>query len=173
MIDLTFKGLSRALVAEILDDNTYKPSDKPSWLLPIEMRFQSFNEIGESPNVTLLNARETKARLEQWCRDAFVYLAPGNVDLASHVQKLDELLSPLMKCSFLIHKQKWNRGEIIDRACTLMARLPSYPPELSFEFDGKRGQPAAKDPWPEEYFSSSSFSSTGEKATTATLNQYE
>lgn len=164
---------SRALVAEILDKATYKPADKPSWLLPIEMRFQSFNEIGERPNVTLLSAEETKARLGQWCQDAFAFLGPENGYLDSHVEKLDDLLSPLMICNFLIHNQKWSRDDIIDRACTLLARLPPYPPELPFETTGKRGQPLVKkDPWPKEYFVPPSFSSTGERTTTARPDQY-
>ncbi|KAH1486388.1 hypothetical protein KXV85_010165 [Aspergillus fumigatus] len=93
------QSLSRAQVAAVLDLNTYDPADngdKPGWLLPIEMRFRRFSETGEAPNVSLLNSAETKARLEQWCRDGIAFLDPKNQDLGSHVEKLDDLLSPIM-----------------------------------------------------------------------------
>lgn len=172
MTDLTFQGLSRALVTDILDKNTYTPTE-PRSSLPIEMRFRSFNEKGERPNVTLLSTEETEARRGEWCRNAFVFLDPGNGDLGSHVEKLDDLLSPLIISSFLIHKQKWSRDEIIDRACALLARIPSYPPELPFKITGKREQHLANGPWPKEYFASPSSYSAGERSTTTALDQYE
>lgn len=165
------QSLSRAQVAAVLDLNTYDPADngdKPGWLLPIEMRFRRFSETGEAPNVSLLNSAETKARLEQWCRDGIAFLDPKNQDLGSHVEKLDDLLSPIMVCSLLIQKQKWSRDEIIDRACALLARLPSYPPELPFEYAGKDGQSHAESPWPEEYFLTSDSPSSSSTATTTT-----
>ncbi|RHZ67369.1 HET domain protein [Aspergillus thermomutatus] len=160
MTDPTVQALSRAQVAAILDQNTYDPTDKHGLLLPIEMRFRPFSETGEAPNINMLDSAETKARLEQWCRDGFVILDPKNEDLGSHVEKLDDLLSPLMVCSLLVHTQKWSRDEIIDRACALLARLPSYPPELPFEY--------AEGPWPEEYFVTSSASSSSTATTTTT-----
>ncbi|KAL4777966.1 hypothetical protein BJX76DRAFT_367005 [Aspergillus varians] len=152
MAEPRFSVLGRTQIGSILDQNTYDPTDKAG-LLPIEMRFLPFNETGEAGNYNMLNAAETKARLQQWCRDAFVFLDPEYEDLDSHVERLDELLSPLMMCSFQVHKKQLTRDDIIDRACALLARLPCQPPELPFDHERK---PGGDGPWPAQYFSSTS-----------------
>ncbi|EED18569.1 hypothetical protein TSTA_122980 [Talaromyces stipitatus ATCC 10500] len=172
MIYPTLQDLSRAQVAEILDRNTYDPTQKPGWLLPIEMRFRLFTNSGDPLNIVVLDSTDIKARLDQWCRDAIVFLDPKSENLGSHVEKLDDLLSPLIICSFLVHKQKWSRDEIIDRACALLARIPSYPPEIPYEYTGKRGQSHAEGPWPEEYLATPSSSSPTTTARTL-QNEYK
>ncbi|KAJ5982183.1 hypothetical protein N7451_012283 [Penicillium sp. IBT 35674x] len=171
MTEATVRGLSTAQVATILDQNTCDPTGKHG-LRPIEMRFRTFNETGEAGNYNNLNAAKIKEALEQWCRDAFVFLDPKNEkDLRGHVDKLDDLLSPLMICNFEVHKQEMTRDEIVQRACTLLTRLPEYPPELPFEYTGsssKAGQSKADGPWPDEYFVNSTSHSSTAPATTQT-----
>lgn len=136
-----FAALTKDHVSTILDQNSFYPADKFA-LLPIEMRFQSFAETGSAGDVHWNTSSETTAALEKWCRDAFALVKPGDA-MASHFDSLDTHLAALMLCSFQTYKQAMGKSEIVDRACALLARLPSDPPELPFAYEGL---------WPAEYF---------------------
>lgn len=159
MTEPAFPNLSRDQVASILDQNTWTPpnDNKPGLQLqPGEIYIRPFNLEREASNFYWLNSQETKERIEQWCRIALVFLNPEhnkNNTLHTHVERLDNMLSPLIVCNFWVHQHKWSRDEIIDMACALLARLPAYPPELPFEYQASK---KTKSPWPEEYFVSSS-----------------
>ncbi|RHZ67860.1 hypothetical protein CDV55_105150 [Aspergillus turcosus] len=145
-------ALSRAQVSAILDRDIYHPTETGSGSLPIEVRFMQFGEIGEAGNYELISMAKTKARIGQWCRDAFALLDPQSRDLGSHLVWLDAMFSTLVTCSFHIHRRKLAKDDIVGKACALLARLPSHPPELPFQYESKNGQSDLNSPWPVEYF---------------------
>jgi hypothetical protein len=149
-------ALSRAQVSAILDQDTYHPTENGSGLRPIELRFMQFGEIGEAGNYHTLGAAETEARIAQWCRDAFAVLDPQDRDLGSHLERLDVMFSTLLTCSFLVHSKNLSKDDIVGEACALLARLPSHPPELPFQYESKKGESDQDSPWPVEYFCASS-----------------
>ncbi|KAJ0414712.1 hypothetical protein BJY00DRAFT_294599 [Aspergillus carlsbadensis] len=147
-----FEALSKSHVSTILDASSFRPADKFA-LLPIEMRFLSFTQTGTAGDVLWMNHSETKAALEQWCRDAFAFMdTKSDHDLGSHLEQLDALLSTLMICNFQTYKQEMGQGEIVDKACALVARLPSHPPELPFEYGAHEAAQMQEGSWPPEYF---------------------
>lgn len=135
-----FKALTKDHVSTILDQSSFYPEEK-QLNYPIEMRFISFAETGSVGDMHWNNSAETTAALEKWCRDAFALIKPGNGS-DSHVDSLDGHFAALMLCNFLTYKQEMSKSEIVDRACALLARLPSHPPELPFAYEGQ---------WPAEY----------------------
>ncbi|EAW14555.1 HET domain protein [Aspergillus clavatus NRRL 1] len=148
--------LSKAQVAAILDDVTYKPAENKSGLLPIEMRFMDFGETGEAGNYEKISMTKTNARIAQWCQEAYDLLDPEKADLDSHLERLDAAFSTLVTCCFQVHKKKLSRDEIVDKTCAFLARLPSYPPELQFDYESKNGQARLINPWPAQYLCTSS-----------------
>ncbi|KAF7115485.1 hypothetical protein CNMCM5793_002443 [Aspergillus hiratsukae] len=154
MADLSVQSpwaLSTAQVSAILDRDIYHPTETGSGSLPIELRFMRFGEIGEAGKYELLSMAKTKARIAQWCQNAFALLDPQNRDLGSHLERLDAMFSTLVTCSFQIHKRKLAKDDIVGKACVLLARLPSHPPELSFQYESKNGKSDPDSPWPVEY----------------------
>ncbi|OJJ55940.1 hypothetical protein ASPSYDRAFT_92143 [Aspergillus sydowii CBS 593.65] len=139
-----FRALTKDHVSAILDQSSFYPADKYA-LLPIEMRFISFAETGSVGKIHWNTSEETTIALEKWCRDAFELIKPGDGVVNSHFNSLDAHLAALMLCNFQTYKQEMDKSEIVDRACALLARLPSHPPELPFAYEG---------PWPDEYFTS-------------------
>ncbi|KAL2811445.1 hypothetical protein BJX63DRAFT_399282 [Aspergillus granulosus] len=152
----SLKAITRDQVLAILDENVYKPTADDRGLRPIEMQFMRFGEIGEANNYELLNASETKARIVQWCRDAFALLDPKSDNLDSHFDRLDAFFSSLITCYFQLEKRKLERDTVVDKACALLGRLPEYPLEMSLEYDNQQEWTGLGDRWPVKYFSSSS-----------------
>ncbi|KAL2823438.1 hypothetical protein BDW59DRAFT_163218 [Aspergillus cavernicola] len=142
--------LTRAEVCAILDHNTHHPTDK-SGMRPIEIKFMELGETGEAGDYQLLGSQETKARIAQWCRDAFACVEVKNEDLDSHFDRVDDLFSTLITCNFQVSQRKIGKDAIVDGACALLARLPAYPPDLQFEYGGKIGPSQADSLWPVEY----------------------
>ncbi|GIJ91947.1 hypothetical protein Asppvi_010922 [Aspergillus pseudoviridinutans] len=145
-------ALSRTQVSAILDQNTYHPAETGSGLLPIELRFMQFGETGEAGNYELISMAQKKARIEQWCRDAFALLDPKNGDLGSHLERLDAMFSTLVTCNFLVDKRDLTKDDIVGKTCALLARLPPQPPELQFQYESKGAQSDLDSAWPVEYF---------------------
>jgi hypothetical protein len=144
--------LSRTQVSAILDQNTYHPAETGSGLLPIELRFMRFGELGEPGNYQLLNMEKKKSRTEQWCWDAFALLDPKKGDLGSHLERLDAMFSTLVTCSFQVHRRNLTKDDIVGKTCALLARLPPQPPELQFQYESKDAKSDLDSPWPVEYF---------------------
>ncbi|KAL4999182.1 hypothetical protein BDV10DRAFT_165390 [Aspergillus recurvatus] len=157
-------ALTKARIFAILDDDVYRPDKNlglPPWLLPAEMRFMDFTEKGQAPNRTYLTALETRAWIEQWCRDAFVLVEAEsqNENLGTHFEQLDALFSTLITCNFQLERHRTDRTAIVDSAYAVLQRLPRHPAELTFEYSRRSRSNKTNSvgsQWPPEYLCASS-----------------
>ncbi|EFR05553.1 HET domain-containing protein [Nannizzia gypsea CBS 118893] len=155
-------SLTKSDVRAILDDNTHRSTDLK--LLPIEWKALDFGETGSAGSSVKLSASNTKARMIQWCQDAFALVrgehatasGPNYIshsdDTESYFGRLDSFFSTLMTCNFLMNQKKLSYEEVLDRACALLSRLPAYPPELNLKCDSAL---IAEERWPAKHLTES------------------
>ncbi|KAL4799855.1 hypothetical protein BDV19DRAFT_376238 [Aspergillus venezuelensis] len=157
-------ALTKAHIFAILDEDVYRPDKNlglAPGLIPAEIRRADFTERGPANDRERLSTLQTRAWIEQWCRDAFVLVEAKkeNENLDTHFEQLDALFSTLMICNFQLERHKKDRTTVVDSAYTVLQRLPRHPPELTFEYSRRSRSNKTEsvgNQWPPEYFCGSS-----------------